>query len=69
VARIEGHIRRLQVAGRADADVDPAMLAQVLQAMVISAVYDNLVLYETGLDRERLVQMLRHVWVRAIGLG
>jgi AcrR family transcriptional regulator len=68
VARIEGHIRRLQESGLADAEVDAAMLAQVLQATVISAVYDNLVLYETGVDRDRLVEMLAHVWLRAIGL-
>lgn len=69
VARAEHHVRRLQAAGVADPHLDAAMAAQVLQSMVISAVYDNLVLFETGLDTDGLVQMLTTVWLRTIGVG
>lgn len=68
VARSERAIRRLQEVGVADPGVDPAVLAQVLQSMVISSVYDILVDPETDPGVERLLAELTHVWVRAVGL-
>lgn len=67
VARIERHVRQLQAQGLADPGLDAAIAAQVLQSMIISSVYDHLVLFEERLETERLVQMLTTVWLRTIG--
>jgi AcrR family transcriptional regulator len=69
VARTERTIRSLQEAGIVAPSVDAATLAQVLQSMVISAVYDRLTSTDGELDQDELVATLTHVWVRALGLA
>jgi hypothetical protein len=68
VARSERAIRRLQEGGVADPELDAGVLAQVLQSMVISSVYDVLVDPETDPGVERLIAELTHVWIRSLGL-
>jgi AcrR family transcriptional regulator len=68
VARSQRAIQRLQQQGLADPRVDAAVLAQVLQSMVISSVYDILVDPQTNPGTERLITELTHVWVSSIGL-
>ncbi len=67
-ARGARYIRRLQQAGVAAAEVDAATVAPALQTMVINTVYENLVLFETGVDTERLARTLSQLWLRAIGV-
>lgn len=62
------HIRRLQAAGLADPRVDADAVADALQTMSVSVVYEHLVLFESGADPEHLVRTLTDVWLRAIGL-
>ena len=62
------YIRRLQAEGRADPAVDAAATADALQTMIVSVVYEHLVLFETGADPEGLVRTLVGIWVRAIGI-
>jgi AcrR family transcriptional regulator len=69
VARSERVIRRLQEGGIADPELDAGVLAQVLQSMVISSVYDVLVDPETDPGVERLIAELTHVWIRSLGLA
>jgi AcrR family transcriptional regulator len=68
-ARGERYIRRLQREGIVPADIDPAAVAPVLQTMVVHAVYEHLVLYETGAQEEELANTLSQIWLRAIGIG
>lgn len=68
-ARGERYIRRLQREGVVAADINPAAVAPVLQTMVIHAVYEHLVLYETGAAEDDLAGTLTRIWLRAIGVS
>lgn len=68
-ARGERYIRGLQRKGLVPADVEPAAVAPVLQTMVVNAVYEHLVLYETGAAETELAGTLTQIWLRAIGIA
>lgn len=66
-ARGERYIRRLQRRGLVPPEIDPAAVAPVLQTMVVHAVYEHLVLFESG-EVDELARTLADIWLRAIGI-
>ena len=61
-------IRRMQAAGRVDADLDPACAATALVAMVSSFAYQMVSAQTAEFDLDVAVRTLTTIWARGIGL-
>jgi AcrR family transcriptional regulator len=68
VKRYERWIRRLQISGICDREIDSWDTAMVLHTMTVRVAYDHLLMNGDPDDVERLVEAVTHVSARTVGL-